>query len=460
MTDDYRDDDVAFPDGFLLGTATASYQIEGAVAEDGRTPSIWDSFSRTPGRVVNGDTGDVADDHYHRWESDLDLMAELGVDAYRFSIAWPRVQPGGSGRINDAGLAFYARLVDGLLARGIQPWATLYHWDLPQELEDAGGWVNRDTAARFAEYSARAVEALGDRVAGWITLNEPWCAAFLGYAAGVHAPGRRAPAASLAAAHHLNLAHGLAVPEVRRAATNDPAVAITLNLHVVRGEGEGGDEAVRRVDAVGNRIFLDPVLHGRYPQDLLDDQRALSDFSFVRPGDLELIHQPIDQLGINYYSTSRVRLADGAQGSPAFPSTAGIDWLPEPGPLTDMGWNIDPSGLEELLVRSHEEFGIPLVVTENGAAFPDRVEDGAVHDAARIDYLHRHLAACRRAMDRGVDLRGYFVWSFLDNFEWAFGYSKRFGIVHVDYATQRRTPKDSARWFAELARAHALPRRG
>ncbi|MGN6324324.1 GH1 family beta-glucosidase [Pseudolysinimonas sp.] len=459
MTDDYRDDDVAFPRDVLLGTATASYQIEGAVAEDGRTPSIWDTFSRTPGRVLNGDTGDVADDHYHRWASDLDLMAELGVDAYRFSIAWPRVQPGGAGRVNDAGLAFYSRLVDGLLERGIRPWATLYHWDLPQELEDAGGWANRDTAPRFAEYAARTVEALGDRVAGWITLNEPWCAAFLGYATGEHAPGRREPAASLAAAHHLNLAHGLAVPEIRRAATNDPAVAITLNLHVVRPEGDGGEEAVRRVDAVGNRIFLDPVFHGRYPQDLLDDQRALTDFSFVRPGDLELIHQPLDQLGINYYSTSRVRLRPGAPGQAAFPSTRGIEWLPEPAPLTDMGWNIDPSGLEELLVRSHEEFGIPLVVTENGAAFPDRVEDGAVHDADRIDYLHRHLAACRRAMDRGVDLRGYFVWSFLDNFEWAWGYSKRFGIVRVDYATQERLPKDSARWFAEAARTRALPPR-
>ena len=459
MTDDYRDDGVEFPSGFLFGTATASYQVEGAVAEDGRTPSIWDTFSRTPGRVLGGDTGDVADDHYHRWESDLDLMAEPGVDAYRFSIAWPRVQPGGSGRVNDAGIAFYSRLVDGLLARGIQPWATLYHWDLPQELEDVGGWTNRDTASRFAEYSARTVEALGDRVAGWITLNEPWCAAFLGYAAGIHAPGHRAPAASLAAAHHLNLAHGLAVPEIRRAATNDPAVAITLNLHVVRPEGDGGEEAVRRVDAVGNRIFLDPVLHGRYPQDLLGDQSALTDFSFVRPGDLELIHQPIDQLGINYYATNRVRLQPGAPGQPMFPSTQGIDWLPEAGPLTDMGWNIDPSGLEELLVRSHEEFGLPLVVTENGAAFPDRVEGGAIHDADRIDYLHRHLAACRRAMDRGVDLRGYFVWSFLDNFEWAFGYSKRFGIVRVDYATQQRIPKDSARWYAEVAREHVLPPR-
>jgi beta-glucosidase len=455
--DRYHRPGTVFPEGFLFGTATASYQIEGAVREDGRTPSIWDTFSHTPGRIEDGATGDVADDHYHRWEADLDLMAELGANAYRFSIAWPRVQPRGSGRVNEAGIAFYSRLVDGLLARGIQPWATLYHWDLPQELEDQGGWTNRDTAARFAEYSARTVEALGDRVAGWITLNEPWCSAFLGYAAGIHAPGRTDAAASLAAAHHLNLAHGLAVPEVRRAATNDPTVAVTLNLHVVRaadGEpgGQGGDEAVRRVDAVGNRIFLDPMLHGRYPEDLLADQRAVSDFGFVRPGDLELIHQPIDLLGINYYSTSRVRLADGAPGSPVFPSTQGIEWLPETGPLTAMGWNIDPSGLEELLVRSHEEFGLPLAVTENGAAFPDRVEDGAVHDDARVAYLHRHFVAAHRAMERGADLRGFFVWSLLDNFEWSFGFTKRFGIVRVDYDTQNRLVKDSGRWFSELAR--------
>lgn len=459
--DRYHQPGARFPDGFLFGTATASYQIEGAVREGGRTPSIWDTFAHTPGRIEDGRTGDVADDHYHRWEADLDLMAELGAGAYRFSIAWPRVQPGGSGRVNEAGIAFYSRLVDGLLARGIRPWATLYHWDLPQELEDAGGWTNRDTAARFAEYSARTVEALGDRVAGWITLNEPWCAAFLGYAAGVHAPGRTDSAASLAAAHHLNLAHGLAVPEIRRAATNDPTVAVTLNLHVVRAGDDddpaAGAEAVRRVDAVGNRIFLDPMLNGRYPQDLLDDQRAVSDFGFVRPGDLELIHQDIDLLGVNYYSTSRVRLAEGAPGSPAFPSSQGIAWLPEPGPLTAMGWNIDPSGLEELLVRSHEEFGLPMAVTENGAAFPDRVEAGRVRDADRVDYLQRHLAAAHRAIERGVDLRAYFVWSLIDNFEWSFGYTKRFGIVRVDYATQERLVKDSGRWFSELARTGVIP---
>jgi beta-glucosidase len=452
-----------FKDYMLLGSATASYQIEGAVAEDGRTPSIWDTFSHTPGRVERGETGDVADDHYHRWESDLDLMASLGLEAYRFSIAWPRIQPGGSGAVNDAGVSFYSRLVDGLLERGIRPWATLYHWDLPQELEDAGGWTNRDTASRFAEYAARAVEALGDRVDGWITLNEPWCAAFLGYAAGVHAPGRTSPAASLAAAHHLNLAHGLAVPEIRRAATNAPQVAVTLNLHVVRPADDAtGPEAVRRVDAVGNRIFLDPMLHGRYPQDLLDDQRAISDFAFVRPGDVELIHQPIDLLGINYYSTDLVRLREGVDplrstAPSPWPACGDVEFVEQPGPRTDMGWNIDPSGLDELLVRSWEEFGIPLAVTENGAAFPDRVEDGRVHDAARIDYLARHLEAAARAIERGVDLRGYFVWSLLDNFEWSFGYAKRFGIVRVDYDTQERIPKDSARWFAELIRTRQIP---
>ena len=435
------------------------------MSEDGRTPSIWDAFSHTPGRTDNGDTGDVADDHYHRWESDLDLLRGLGADAYRFSIAWPRVQPGGAGRVNDAGIAFYSRLVDGMLERGIRPWATLYHWDLPQELEDAGGWTNRDTAARFAEYAARTVEVLGDRVAGWITLNEPWCSAFLGYAAGVHAPGRRDPAASLAAAHHLNLAHGLAVPEIRRAASNDPTVAITLNLHVVRPEGDGGEEAVRRVDAVGNRIFLDPVLHGRYPQDLLDDQRAISDFGFVRPGDLELIHQPIDLMGVNYYSTSRVRLAPDAPGSPAFPSTAGVAWLPEPGPLTEMGWNIAPHGLYDLLVSTHEAYPeYELVITENGAAFRDQLveENGVkrVHDPERVDFLQRHFVAAHRAIEAGVPLTGYFVWSLMDNFEWAYGYSKRFGIVYVDYETQERTKKDSALWYTKLAETGVIPEAG
>ena len=296
----YRDGGLVFPDGFIIGSATASYQIEGAAHDDGRGPSIWDTFSHTPGLVVGGDTGDVACDHYHRWEDDLNLMADLGLQAYRFSIAWPRIQPTGSGAVNAKGIAFYSKLVDGLLQRGISPIATLYHWDLPQPLEDAGGWPVRDTALRFAEYAARTVEALGDRVDTWTTLNEPWCSAYLGYGSASHAPGRTEPAAALAAVHHLNLGHGLAVSEIRRAATNDPDVSITLNFHVPRFDDNTGPEAARRVDALANRAFTDPILLGHYPQDLLEDTAAVTDWSFVRDGDLEAINQPIDFLGVNY----------------------------------------------------------------------------------------------------------------------------------------------------------------
>jgi len=473
---DYRDDGLELPAGFVVGSATASYQIEGAVREDGRGPSIWDTFSHTPGRTWNGDTGDVADDHYHRVEADLDLMAELGLEAYRFSIAWPRIQPLGSGAWNEKGFAFYERLVDGLLARGIRPVATLYHWDLPQPLEDAGGWPARDTAYRFAEYAATTVERLGDRVATWTTFNEPWCAAYLGYGSGAHAPGRTDGAAALAAVHHLNLAHGLAVPEIRRAATNDPDVSITLNLHVIRGDHDTSPEAIRRIDALANRAFLSPLLEGRYDADLLEDTAAVTDWSFVRDGDLETIHQPIDSLGVNYYSTVTVRMWDGSSprsaadghkpsaGTP-WPGSEDVEFLPQEGPFTDMGWNIAPDGLEELLVGLHERYpDLPLVITENGAAFPDRVvetEAGKrVPDADRIDYLQRHITAALRAIDRGVDLRGYFVWSLLDNFEWGFGYSKRFGIVRVDYETQERIVKDSGRWVAELLRSRSIPAPG
>ncbi len=459
----YEDVPLEFPRGFTIGSATASYQIEGAAAEDGRTPSIWDTFSRTPGRTWNGDTGDVACDHYHRLEQDLDLMADLGLQAYRFSLSWSRVLPHGGDRVNPAGIAFYDRLVDGLLARGIRPIATLYHWDLPQELEDDGGWADRATAERFARYASVAAEALGDRVHTWTTLNEPWCSAYLGYGSGAHAPGRTEGAAALAAVHHLNLAHGLAVPEIRRAARNDPDVSVTLNFHVARGDDP---EARRRVDALANRAFTSPMLRGAYDDDLIADTAGVTDWSFVRDGDAELIRQPIDVLGVNYYSTVTVRMWDGkgervrndghkdAAGSP-WPGSDDVEFLPQPGPYTDMGWNIAPDGLEELLVDLSARFpDLPLMVTENGAAFRDEVTatpDGPrVHDAERVDYLRRHFGAARRAMDRGVDLRGYLVWSLLDNFEWGYGYSKRFGIVRVDYDTQERIAKDSARWLAEL----------
>lgn len=466
---DYRDHGLVFPAGFLFGSATASYQIEGAATEDGRGPSIWDTFSHTPGRTVNGDTGDVADDHYHRWESDLDLMASLGLEAYRFSIAWPRIQPTGSGTVEPRGVAFYSKLVDGLLERGIRPIATLYHWDLPQALEDAGGWTNRDTALRFADHAAVMAEALGDRMHAWTTLNEPWCSAYLGYGSGSHAPGRTDDVAALTAVHHLNLAHGLAVPEIRRGVTNGADVSVTLNFHVARGDFETSPEAIRRVDALANRSFTGPMLHGAYPADLLDDTAEVTDWSFVKAGDLEKIHQPLDFLGVNYYSTVTVRMWDGvserahadghksASGT-AWPGSRNVDFVVQPGPYTDMGWNIAPDGLEELLVGLSAEFpNLPLMITENGAAFADTVVDGTVPDADRVDYLNRHFTAAHRAMAQGVDLRGYLVWSFLDNFEWGYGYSKRFGIVRVDYDTQERIVKDSGRWLAQVIAARATP---
>jgi beta-glucosidase len=456
------------PEDFLLGAATAAYQIEGAAREDGRGPSIWDTFSHTPGRTWNGDTGDVAADHYHRLDADLDLMRDLGLEAYRFSISWPRVQPGARGELNAKGVAFYARLVDGLLARGIRPVATLYHWDLPQELEDAGGWPARDTAERFAEYAARIVEVLGDRVAMWTTLNEPWCSAFLGYGSGVHAPGRRNGAAALAAMHHLNLAHGLAVPEIRRAARNAPEVSATLNFHVPRPGSDDAEEAMRRVDALANRAFTEPILRGSYPDDLLLDTAGVTDWAFVRDGDLAKISAPIDVLGVNYYSTVTVTEWDGrsprvgndghgaAAGSP-WPGSEHVEFLPQRGPFTDMGWNVAPDALEELLLRLARDYPeTPLLVTENGAAFPDEVVDGRVHDSARQDFIERHLAATIRAREAGADVRGYMVWSLMDNFEWGYGYSKRFGIVHVDYDSQVRTVKDSGRRYADLIQTRAV----
>jgi len=467
---DYRDSGLEFPSRFLFGSATAAYQVEGAAQEDGRGPSIWDTFSHTPGRVVNGDTGDVADDHYHRVDADLDLMKNLGLEAYRFSIAWPRIQPNGSGKPNEKGIAFYSRLVDGLLERGIRPIATLYHWDLPQALEDAGGWPERDTAMRFAEYAAIVGSALGDRVAVWTTLNEPWCSAYLGYGSGGHAPGRTNDVSALKAVHHLNLGHGLALQELRHVVTKaDAEYSITLNFHSLRGDDETSPEAIRRIDALANRAFTGPLLHGEYPADLLEDTRDVTDWSFVKPGDLEAIRQPIDFLGVNFYSTATVKMWDGKSdrgnndghrdvgGSP-WPGSRDVEFLPQPGPYTAMGWNIAPEALEQLLVDLHEEFPkLPLIVTENGAAFDDVEIDGRIHDADRVDYLRRHFTAAHRALARGVDLRGYLVWSFLDNFEWSYGYSKRFGIVRVDYETQERTVKDSGRWFSELIASRRIP---
>ncbi len=450
----------SFPDGFAWGTATASYQIEGAVHEGGRGPSIWDTFARRPGAVLNGDTGDVADDHYHRYPADVALLADLGVTHYRFSLAWPRLQPTGRGPVNPAGLDFYQRLVDELLGRGIQPWVTLYHWDLPQALEDAGGWPVRDTAERFADYAALVHDRLKDRISCWTTLNEPWCSAFLGYASGHHAPGRTEPAAALAAAHHLMLGHGLAVRALRE---QDPAgrLGITLNLHPVEPAtpAPADVDAARRVDGVCNRIFLDPLLRGAYPADLRQDVAAVSDLAFVRDGDEQTIGAPIDLLGVNYYRRTVVRAAAEVvpDRSPAWVGSAGVEDVSRGLPTTEMGWEIDPDGLYDILARLQRDYGVPLYVTENGAAFADRPgPDGGVADPERVAYLDGHFRAARRAIADGVDLRGYFVWSLLDNFEWAYGYSKRFGLVYVDYATQQRIPKDSARWFAQVTRRNGL----
>ncbi|CAL9422820.1 glycoside hydrolase family 1 protein [Streptomyces sp. enrichment culture] len=463
-----------FPSGFLWGTATAAYQIEGAAAEDGRTPSIWDTFSHTPGKVFAGHTGDVAVDHYHRFRDDVRLMAGLGLTAYRFSVSWSRVQPTGRGPAVQKGLDFYRALVDELLAAGIRPALTLYHWDLPQELEDAGGWPERATAERFGEYATLVADALGDRVDRWTTLNEPWCSAFLGYGSGVHAPGRTDPVAALRAAHHLNLAHGLAVQALRAALPPRAEVGVSLNLHEVRPltPAPGDVAAARRIDTVGNGIWLGPMLGGAYPEDLPADTARLTDWAFVRPGDTATAHQPLDFLGVNYYTPTVVSapggaepgMADGGHGGGAFSPWPGADEVvfhQPPGERTAMGWSVDASGLYDLLTRLARDYPeLPLYVTENGAAYEDVVgPDGTVHDPERIAYLHGHLEAVHRAVEDGADVRGYFLWSLLDNFEWAYGYGKRFGAVHVDYETQRRTPKASAHWYARVARSGELPAR-
>ena len=464
------DPNLTFPTDFLFGAATACYQIEGAVNEDGRTPSIWDTFSHTPGKVLGGDNGDVAADHYHRMRDDVALMKQLGLRAYRFSIAWPRIQPGGSGGFNQKGLDFYSSLVDELLDNEILPVATLYHWDLPQELEDAGGWTSRATAQAFAPYAAKLAQTLGDRIHLWTTLNEPWCAAYLGYASGVHAPGRTNGADALTAVHHLNLAHGLAIQAIR-AELATAQVSVTHNLHVIRpADPHSADDIdiVRRLDALGNRAFLGPELEGAYPEDLIADTAAVTDWSFVRDGDLEDIHQPLNLLGINYYTTSIARMWDGVSerdledGHKASEHTPwvgvdNVDFVREPGPRTAMGWLVDPAGLTELLVRTAKAYpGQPLIVTENGAAFDDSVdEDGQVHDTQRVEYVQAHLAAIKDAIDAGADVRGYQLWSLLDNFEWAWGYGRRFGVIWVDYDTQERIIKDSARFYAEVIRANA-----
>jgi beta-glucosidase len=456
----------SFPPGFRWGAATAAYQVEGAATEDGRGPSIWDTFAAVPGHIADGSDGLVACDHYHRWREDVDLLNWLGVSAYRFSLSWPRILPGGGSRIESRGLDFYDRLVDGLLAQGIDPVATLYHWDLPQPLEDAGGWPERDTASRFVDLALAAYERLGDRVSSWITLNEPWCSAFLGYASGVHAPGRREPAAALRATHHLLLAHGLAVTAMREAGCTAD-IGITVNLYPVHAASdEPADvDAARRLDGMQNRIFLDPVLRGRYPADVLADLEARGyDHDYIAPGDLEVISTPIDMLGVNYYSSFKVRAADGAgaphQNRPGMPWVGcdDIAFVSRQLPLTHMDWEVDPDGLRQMLLRlAHEYDCPPLMITENGAAYRDEAAStGEVDDPERIAFVESHLRAALAAISEGVPLRAYFLWSLLDNLEWAWGYSRRFGVVHVDFATQKRTPKSSAYRYREIVAANGL----
>jgi beta-glucosidase len=453
-----------FPDDFRWGSATASYQIEGAVAEDGRGPSIWDTFSHTPGRVLGDDNGDVACDHYHRYREDVGLMAELGLHDYRFSVAWSRVLPTGSGAVNRAGLDFYSRLVDEILASGIRPLVTLYHWDLPQALQDAGGWTNRDTAARFGEFAAVVAQRLGDRVPAFTTLNEPWCSAFLGPASGVHAPGLRDDGAALQAAYHLLVAHGEGVAALRSGLPAGAEVSITLNPALVRAVSDAAADraAAVKTDLLCNRIFLDPLLRGRLPDDLVAATTAATDWGFVRDGDLAAISAPIDFLGVNYYTPTLVGAQPADPDHPELhPGTQDVFVHPQDGPLTGMGWRVEAASLTELLVGLHRDYpGVPMVVTENGAAYPDALDDPAggdvVEDPERADYLAEHITAVGAALDAGVDLRGYFVWSLLDNFEWAWGYSQRFGIVHVDFATQRRRLKRSARLYQRIIADHGV----
>lgn len=466
-----------FPADFLFGAATAAFQIEGAAFEDGRTASIWDAFCRVPGAVINGDDGDVACDHYHRYRDDVALMKRLGLGSYRFSTSWSRVRPD-AGAANPAGIDFYSRLVDELAEAGIAPWLTLYHWDMPQALEETGGWTNRDTVDRFVEYALTMHDALGDRVGSWTTLNEPWCSSFLSYTAGVHAPGRRSVRDGLLAAHHLLLAHGRVLAELR-ARDADLDVGLTLNLTTVDAvdPGDPADaDAARRVDGQFNRWFLDPLTSGAYPEDTIADIAAVDAEAIaaweraVRPGDLDAIAAPIDFLGVNYYHGEYVsghvpvERVPGGQAptdrptSSPYPSHEGIHLHERGLARTNMGWEVQPEGLTRLLQRVGRDVpGVPLYVTENGAAYDDVVSaDAVVDDPERAEYVQLHLGALLDAIDAGADVRGYFYWSLFDNFEWAWGYEKRFGIVHVDYDTQRRTIKRSGHGYARIVAERAL----
>jgi beta-glucosidase len=439
-----------FPAGFVFGAATAAYQIEGAADEDGRGWSIWDTFCRTPGAVTHGDTGDIACDHYHRTEADLDLAAQIGLTGYRFSIAWPRIAGDGTGAVNQKGIDFYRRLADEVRARGMDPVVTLYHWDLPQPLQDAGGWASRDTVERFCEYVRHVTDGLGDTVGTWVTINEPFCAGMIAHLEGRHAPGLVDLGAALAASHHLLLAHGRAV-DIVRAGSPGARVGITQLLSDITpaSDSEADQAAARRRDGYENRWFVDTVLRGAYPQDMLDWYQRQVPVDFIRDGDLAAIAAPTDFLGVNYYETKTVA------ADPAEPwHQARV--LPFTGQVTAGGLDVRPAALGRILRRVAGQTSLPLYVTENGAAFHDYVDpEGQVKDTERVAYLSDHFAEVLRAIEAGVDVRGYFIWSLLDNLEWADGYSRRFGLIFVDFGTQTRIPKASARWYQQLIASQA-----
>ncbi|MEV4410731.1 GH1 family beta-glucosidase [Catellatospora sp. NPDC049609] len=436
-----------FPDGFIWGAATSAYQIEGAAAVDGRGPSTWDTFSKTSGRVRNGDHGDVAADHYHRWAEDLDLIRDLGLRSYRFSISWPRVVPGGRGPVNAKGLDFYRRLVDGLHERGVTPMVTLYHWDTPQELHEAGGWENRDTAYRFADYAAVLAEALGDAVPNWLTLNEPKTVVQNGYLSGTHAPGHQDPAAAYVVAHHQLLGHGLAVQAMRPHLSAQTRIGPALNLHPCYPADDSAEAQRRTVlhDGYENRLYLDPILKGAYPQDVLDDVATFSPMQdYIKDGDLDVIGSPVELLAVQYYCPLYV---------------TGEGETVQKHPVSEAFWQqIYPEGMYDILTRIKKDYGdIALTITENGLPTPDTLgADGTVQDAGRIAFLRDHFSAAHRAITDGVNLESYHVWSLMDNFEWDQGYDQRWGLVYVDYADQRRVPKASAQWYSQVIRANGL----
>jgi beta-glucosidase len=450
----------AFPSDFLWGAATSAYQIEGATHEDGRGLSMWDRFAALPGTTYQGETGEIAADHYHRMEEDVALMAELNLNAYRFSLSWPRILPQGTGAINQRGLDFYDRLVDALLARGIQPLATLYHWDLPVALQDRGGWLFRDTAYAFAEYAEVVARRLGDRVGWWLTQNEPWCSAYLGYADGTHAPGVRDKNLAVIAGHHVLLAHGLSVPRLRAHISPQAQVGIAIDFYPVYAADDRPETllAIKRADAFRNRWFLDPIFHGSYPEDLFTDMGVTP--PPVLEDDFSIISVPLDFLGVNYYSRMIVRdrvdsnTTNGQNGHDD--SYEAVEHIPG-ATYTEMGWEIFPEGLSNILTRIDRDYAPKaMIVTESGAAFEDHWDgDGHIHDQQRVDYLRAHIQTVAQVIRQGVPINGYFVWSFMDNFEWSEGYRKRFGLVYVDYPTQRRIIKDSGHWYASFVRSQS-----